>query len=303
MSGEVTISRSARGKLYGLQGLRALAFMGIFVSHAGIGAFGCLGAWGVSVFIVLSGFLMAYNYLRKDSSPRAGLRFAWSKVWRLYPLHIVMMLGCVVIALWNVRQGEYALQKLGLDVLLQACMILVWIPLQSFYAILNGPSWFMAVSVFTYALFPLALKWLHAIRGDHQGWAILAALFAVQIGLALLAQLLGAESKQDLFSMQWIVYYFPPSRFVDFAMGAVVGWLFLRRDVKGEEGSVNLALVGTFAVVALCLWAYAADIPVLGAESVKYTLLFTPTSLLLVWLIARSENRGGSSQQMGRVAR
>lgn len=44
------------------QGLRAVAFGAIFISHLGIGNFGALGAWGVSVFLVLSGFLMVNSY-------------------------------------------------------------------------------------------------------------------------------------------------------------------------------------------------------------------------------------------------
>lgn len=41
-----------------LQGLRTMAFAAIFLSHTGIGYLGALGAWGVSVFFVLSGFVM-----------------------------------------------------------------------------------------------------------------------------------------------------------------------------------------------------------------------------------------------------
>lgn len=42
-----------------LQGMRALAFIGIFSEHAGLTH---LGSWGVSCFLLLSGFLMYYNY-------------------------------------------------------------------------------------------------------------------------------------------------------------------------------------------------------------------------------------------------
>lgn len=48
-----------KNKLAALQGIRALAFLGIFSEHAGITH---LGSWGVSCFLILSGFLMYYNY-------------------------------------------------------------------------------------------------------------------------------------------------------------------------------------------------------------------------------------------------
>lgn len=50
-------------RLNSLQGLRAVAFMGVFLGHCGIGSG---GGMGVSVFLVLSGFLMIYNYYQKD---------------------------------------------------------------------------------------------------------------------------------------------------------------------------------------------------------------------------------------------
>ena len=46
-------------KIDSLQALRAIAFFGIFISHCGLIDFGKLG---VSVFFIMSGFLMFYNY-------------------------------------------------------------------------------------------------------------------------------------------------------------------------------------------------------------------------------------------------
>lgn len=51
-------------KIQSLQGLRAVAFIFILISHCGIN-FGGFGEWGVSVFFILSGFLMSYNYVGK----------------------------------------------------------------------------------------------------------------------------------------------------------------------------------------------------------------------------------------------
>ena len=59
----------ARQRINSLQGLRAIAFLAIFISHAGLGNYGCLGAWGVSVFFLLSGFLMTLSQLNKEDDP------------------------------------------------------------------------------------------------------------------------------------------------------------------------------------------------------------------------------------------
>lgn len=48
-----------------IQSLRAIAFLAVFMSHSRLFGLGFLGAWGVSIFFVLSGFLMVYSYYPK----------------------------------------------------------------------------------------------------------------------------------------------------------------------------------------------------------------------------------------------
>lgn len=66
-------------KIQTLQSLRGLAFMGIFFSHLG---FAKLGAWSVSVFFILSGFVMYYSYVNKSlsCSIKDNVLFAIKKV-------------------------------------------------------------------------------------------------------------------------------------------------------------------------------------------------------------------------------
>lgn len=44
-------------RIAGIQVLKAFAICIVFISHSGIGNYGFLGAWGVSMFIIMSGFL------------------------------------------------------------------------------------------------------------------------------------------------------------------------------------------------------------------------------------------------------
>lgn len=79
-------------KLPSLQPLRAIAFIGIFFLHAG-----ALVNWSslaVSTFFVLSGFLMVYTYIDRDIdlTLKGCFCFALSKIKKLYPLHILMLL-------------------------------------------------------------------------------------------------------------------------------------------------------------------------------------------------------------------
>ena len=137
-----------------LQGLRAVAILAIFISHTGIGSLGALGAWGVSVFFVLSGFLMLYNYLPRETMPKFNFSFVWSKIKRLYPLHIITMLLAAFYAIMTTK----AVAKTILDIGIHSLLVQMWIPNVKYYATLNGPSWYLCASIFLYLMFPLMLK-------------------------------------------------------------------------------------------------------------------------------------------------
>ena len=103
---------SSKHILLPLQGLRALAFIGIFLSHSDVKALSSsgLGAWGVSVFLILSGFLMMVNYYHTDRfsicSVKDNLRFSLKKIMAIYPLHILMMLTALPFEIYAIATNR-----------------------------------------------------------------------------------------------------------------------------------------------------------------------------------------------------
>ena len=218
-----------RGRwIQALQGLRAVSFLGVFLCHSGVGGFACVGRFAVSVFFVLSGFLMAYRYLQKQNDPRFGFSFVWSKIRKLYSLHITAMVVSIPYYLSKVLAGACTLATLVACMVLNVGMLQVWVPWQSMYEMLNAPSWFMAPLVLSYLLFPLLLKVLRKIRSARS-----VLLLAIPFLVFYLAVVFVAARVQFLSSgtdlVDWLAYYFPPLRFCDFALGCVLGWLFLHR--------------------------------------------------------------------------
>lgn len=83
-----------------LQGLRAVAFLCVVISHCGAP---WLGPWAISVFVALSGFLMVCNYYdrpRTASGPQSAIAFSFKKIRRLYPLHLDYFLSVLFIAVY-----------------------------------------------------------------------------------------------------------------------------------------------------------------------------------------------------------
>lgn len=147
-------------KLESLQAVRALAFLGILTSHCGVSE---LGAWGVSVFFILSGFVMVYNYLpgsdRITLSWKANWSFSIKKIAKLYPLHLLMM--CIMVLLELVIWGEEIvarLKPLAIGIVTNVLLVQTWIPQGTVYFSLNGVAWYLSCCVFLYFMFPYLLK-------------------------------------------------------------------------------------------------------------------------------------------------
>lgn len=271
------------------QGLRAVAFLAIFISHANVGPFGALGAWGVSVFFVLSGFLMMYSYLPREKSPKFGFNFAWIKIKKLYLLHIAMMLVAVLYKLIDFKDS---ISKLLVDILLHSTLVQAWIPYSKYYSTLNGLAWFLCVSFFLYLCFPVVLKLFYRFKKTSTVFFSLIVFFAIQILISIFAMVYGNVDKHAFFSMQWITYYCPLTRLIDFLIGCCLGFIFLKvnQQESGKKVRYIFFEILTIVLIIFSLYCYINKMTVLGTEYVKYSLLFTPTTVALIWLVSR--NRG-----------
>ena len=110
---QTTISKSspptaakglARGVIANVQALRALAATLVVIVHlealaipAGLTkATTEMFGVGVDLFFVISGFIMVYTNLDKETYPRA---FLWNRITRIVPLYWLVTIGVFTIAL------------------------------------------------------------------------------------------------------------------------------------------------------------------------------------------------------------
>lgn len=277
---------TSAGKIQALQGLRTVAFFAIFLSHSGIGQLGCLGAWGVSVFFVLSGFLMLYSYYPREETPAFGLRFAWRKIRTLYPLHLITMLFAAAYAVLT----GISVKKTCLDLLLHSTLLRIWVPNETWYATLNGPAWYLCACLFLYLCFPLILRFFKKLHNRGKVVRLALLLFGAELLLTALTAALGRHDDSAWVNTKWLTYYFPPVRALDFLLGCCLGFLYLYRGERKSEKR-GLRALGQIAVplliAASCVFYRAtSELPI--TKSFKYGLLFLPTTLLLIWLLADS---------------
>lgn len=205
---------SSKQILLPLQGLRALAFIGIFLSHCDVGALSSsgLGVWGVSVFLILSGFLMMVNYYPSgkliNCSLKENIKFSLKKICKIYPLHIVMMFVALpfeIRAIITNRGG-----------VLHSCVVLLskvffnitvtqsFVPHSSVYYSLNAVSWYLSVCLLTYFCFPWILRYFKEKMNGRKVNLLIPALLILQIVFCWLSSKVNLTIS-DGFT-KWFVY-------------------------------------------------------------------------------------------------
>lgn len=123
------------------------------------------GYASVSYFILLSGFVMSYNYADRA---RAGQFDTWryykARFTRLYPIYLLSLLLA-----WRMIPQEWASHThfmFWLGMVLAPLLLQGWVP--EIATFLNTPAWTMSAESFYYLIFPWMAKWKKPERiGPH----------------------------------------------------------------------------------------------------------------------------------------
>jgi len=142
--------------------------------------FDYLGRWGVAMFFVLTGYLLAKPYLRTivdGTRFPSSVEFFKRRFFRLYPLYVASLLGSVALVgaidLWSILTH----------------LVMIHGFFSRYITDINGPLWTMWVDVQFYILLPpiaLALRNVLSHTANRTNriraiWAFLGACFAISM--------------------------------------------------------------------------------------------------------------------------
>jgi peptidoglycan/LPS O-acetylase OafA/YrhL len=109
----------------------------------------------VDLFFVISGYVIAKQYLEKVDSYRATIRFLWRRIARIYPLHLLTLAFYLAIAAalqLGLARGENPARYPVSDIPAQLLMLHAVIGQRLTF---NFPSWSLSAEMVCYLLFPL----------------------------------------------------------------------------------------------------------------------------------------------------
>lgn len=274
-----------------LQALRSAACLTVFLNHCYVGN---VVEWGVSVFFVMSGFLLSAGRLGKGGalplSPLESLRFAWGKIRKLYPLYIITMLPILALNVYNAFAASTGFGDIAKELLLSLLLIQSWFPAHCMA--FNGVAWYLSTAFFLYFCFPYIMRLVSRFRGKASAFSAIVLLLAVEAALSFLSpsfprmfpSLFPTGAGED-FEL-WFTYIFPVFRLIDFSLGCITGYIFFIRN-KEERNSVITAIdIATAALFALSIAIYRTADALPGSSAYKHTLVFSPFAMLCVYCFA-----------------
>lgn len=295
---------SKTNRIITLETLRAFAFIGVMVSHSGISVLNGFGGLSVSIFLILCGFVSVYSQYEKKITPSLtnNIKYAFNKIRKLYPLHVFMTILALVFCF--VGDEVEPLFNILIKLILNLLLVQEWFPING--RSINGVSWYLCVMILFYFVFPYFLSRMKQSYSVSKAKRNICVLFIFQIIIGIIGYLIATIEVKNDFSIvrnttQWIIYYHPISRLVDMVIGCNLGYIFLQNKVKQvKKATIKEAVTILFAIFDVIIYAllvyrceyYAYGASLTGKEMWwSYVLLFTPISMLLVYLFACGQGK------------
>ncbi|NVZ27717.1 acyltransferase [Pseudomonas gingeri] len=269
---------STKNEILPLTGLRFIAALYVFLFHMQINwpfsPSGIVkkvieqGAVGMSIFFILSGFLLAYQYADRYEDKKD---YFVKRIARIYPIYVIAALSTIP---WMWRGEVFTAWETTSLVVTNIFVMQAWVP-SYFNFWNNGGSWSISVEVFCYAILPFVAPWMSRLSSKRlAAFAVILYIWSVMPGQ------LGRIWPGLPFSF---FYALPAFRVSEFLLG-VCGFLAVQRGFRFSRP--NFAVVVILIVFVLLIKRRA-----LGIQYIGYNWMVMPVVVGLIISLCQSNGR------------
>ncbi|MDX2145443.1 MAG: acyltransferase [Rhodospirillaceae bacterium] len=206
---------------------------------------------GVSLFFVLSGFVLTHVYSGLNSGVQVK-NFLVARVARIWPGHLAAL-----VLLYVVLEGDPSFHGTGQDSLILGLtnifLIHSWIPLTDYFFGYNSVSWSLSVELFFYLAFPILVWRLDDTKGLKLAFSFVLSIACLEF--ALLSNLPALPVPGATLSAAGVMCFNPVARLFEFVTGMIAARLWRQHGGSLPRGRVSasimeVAIIATVVFVA-----------------------------------------------------
>ncbi len=271
MSSDILNAGKPKGRIESLQALRGIAFLGIASFHCGLSL---MGPWSVTVFFMLSGFVLMYSDRPADCSLKGSICFSLKRIKKLYPIYLI------TLAVYYIYRNGYPLKT----VLLNALLLQSWVPNSNIYHSMNGVAWFFSDMLFIYCFFPLIKKIIEKHNSKKFCFIAMIAAAALVSAVSVIFKQLDLQIPRSDGFYKWIVYICPVTRLGDFIIGCNLGYIFTH-----SENNISKQKAAALELIAIIMFSGIQVLYYINAKrgtSDCMPYLYLPNAALIIYLFA-----------------
>ena len=211
----------------------------------------------MSLFFVLSGFILAYTYIDVDGSLRGSVKdFLFARFARVYPVYLFALVIALPIFIDISLVHPVGVMKFKDTVrtaILTPLLLQGWTPKRAW--MWNGPGWSLSAEAFFYLLFPAIGVWL--AKQSSRRLKLIALLACLALVIPQL--IFGASRREGIQSVTsssygpWVAFlkFSPLIHLPQFVIGVVTGLAFIARP--NATKSTSLQTLTVIAAIVLIL--------------------------------------------------
>jgi peptidoglycan/LPS O-acetylase OafA/YrhL len=270
---------------------------------------------GMTLFFVLSGFVIHYNYSMTITRPGGTRAFFVARFARLYPLYLLLFLFDFAYTGLTARSacgqiGAPGEHWLGLAYYLTLTQSWIYAticraPLPYQYGPVAAVSWSISVEMFFYlayvvvALLIARRKWSprDVIVMAATAFCLVVIYFLLcryyeedinRVGPAIFGPVASTDNGYEESLMRWLLYFNPAARLGEFLAGLAAAHLYLaRRPTLSASRASAVTLTAILAVIAIHLWLYGVVAYHSSFIGRTASPLYGPLVAMTVYLVAR----------------
>jgi peptidoglycan/LPS O-acetylase OafA/YrhL len=207
------------------------------------------GAVGMSLFFILSGFVLCYRYQNYKFNPEELRYYTIHRLSRLYPIYVLSAITClpwfgVCLEETSITAVLHFVLKVVFILFANIFLLQAWIP-KLFDYWNNGGSWSISVEAFFYALFPLIQNKIRKLPIKILIFiGIVAYIFTIFFGISYVLF-------SDPSAIR-IIYSVPIFRFPEFIIGVVAATISIKYPNQNKV-NYNIILIGVFILIIIYL--------------------------------------------------